>query len=206
MNPLELIDRVDRLVTVGERDGLPTKIVIMRRSFDASAADVWDAITNAERIPRWFLPVSGDLRLGGQYQLEGNAGGVIESCRPPELIKLTWVYDGETSWVEVRLSADSPQQTTLELSHEAPVNDHWRTYGPGAAGVGWDISLIGLDEHLATGGTVVEEEWTGSDSGRDALRRSSEEWGRAAVAAGENPTVAKESADRTMAAYTAVPE
>ena len=27
--------------------------------------DVWDACTTAERIGRWFLPVTGDLRLGG---------------------------------------------------------------------------------------------------------------------------------------------
>src|SRR5882724_8555264 len=29
----------------------------------------WDAMTNAERIPRWFLPISADLRLSGRYQL-----------------------------------------------------------------------------------------------------------------------------------------
>lgn len=206
MNPLDLVLRVDRRVAGGERDGAPTKIVIMQRSYRAAVDEVWDAITSVERLPRWFLPVSGDLRLGGRYQFEGNAGGVIETCRRPELIKVTWEYDGDMSWVEVKLRPESDQQTMIELSHEQPINDHWRQYGPGAAGVGWDITLIGLDEHLASGGTVVEAEWTGSDSGREALRRSSEEWGRAAVAAGENPAAAKESADRTMAAYTAAPE
>jgi hypothetical protein len=39
--------------------------------YPASQSDLWDAVTNADRIPRWFLPVSGDLRLGGHYQLEG---------------------------------------------------------------------------------------------------------------------------------------
>ena len=48
---------------------------------------LWDACTNAERIPRWFLPVSGDLRLGGRYQLEGNAGGTIERCDPPRSLR-----------------------------------------------------------------------------------------------------------------------
>lgn len=38
---------------------------------------MWDACTDPERIPRWFLPISGDLRLNGRYQLEGNAGGAI---------------------------------------------------------------------------------------------------------------------------------
>ena len=44
---------------------------------------MWDAVTSAERIPRWFLPISGDLRLGGRYQLEGNAGGEVLECAPP---------------------------------------------------------------------------------------------------------------------------
>ena len=42
--------------------------------------DVWDALTNPERIGRWFLPISGDYRLGGRYQFEGNAGGEIVAC------------------------------------------------------------------------------------------------------------------------------
>jgi hypothetical protein len=50
--------------------------------------DVWDAITSAERIPRRFLPVSGDLRLG-RYQLQGNAGGEITGCNPPRHLRLS---------------------------------------------------------------------------------------------------------------------
>lgn len=42
--------------------------------------DLWDEVTNPDRIPHWFMPVSGDLEPGGRHQLEGNAGGVIEIC------------------------------------------------------------------------------------------------------------------------------
>ena len=52
--------------------------VVLRRTYDAAIEDVWDACTNPERIGRWFLPVTGDLRTGGRYQLEGNAG--VRSC------------------------------------------------------------------------------------------------------------------------------
>jgi hypothetical protein len=34
-------------------------------------------------LRRRFPPVSGDLRLGGKYQLGGNAGGEILACEPP---------------------------------------------------------------------------------------------------------------------------
>lgn len=38
---------------------------LMRRRYDAPIDDVWDACTNPDRINRWFLPVTGDLRAGG---------------------------------------------------------------------------------------------------------------------------------------------
>ncbi|WP_308168107.1 hypothetical protein [Nonomuraea sp. NEAU-A123] len=44
---------------------------------------MWDACTSAEHIPRWFLPIEGDLRAGGCYRLEGNAGGEVLACEPP---------------------------------------------------------------------------------------------------------------------------
>ena len=56
--------------------------MIISQVYAAAVGDVWDACTNPERIPRWFVPVSGDLRLGGRYQIEGNASGTIERCDP----------------------------------------------------------------------------------------------------------------------------
>lgn len=48
------------------------RVVTVSRSYPAELTDVWDACTNPERIPRWFLPVSGQLTEGGRYQLAGN--------------------------------------------------------------------------------------------------------------------------------------
>ena len=48
-------------------------VVTISQSYDTDPADLWDAVTNIARIPRWFLPISGDLKLGGSYQLEGQA-------------------------------------------------------------------------------------------------------------------------------------
>jgi len=45
------------------------RVVTVRRVYAAPVDDVWDACTSAERIARWFMPVSGELRLGGRYQL-----------------------------------------------------------------------------------------------------------------------------------------
>jgi hypothetical protein len=57
---------VTRTVTVLEREGKPARNVTLERLYDTTADDLWDAVTNPERLPRWFLPVSGELKLGGR--------------------------------------------------------------------------------------------------------------------------------------------
>ena len=64
--------------------------VALQRTYDAPVEEVWDALTDPQRIVRWFLPITGDLRLGGTYQLEGNAGGKILRCEPPHSLLVTW--------------------------------------------------------------------------------------------------------------------
>src|SRR5918998_6524836 len=94
---IDSIGAVRREVKDCERDGRPTRAVVAERTYDTTVDDVWDAITNPERIPRWFLPIEGDLRLGGRYQLEGNAGGTVERCDPPKSFAATWEYGGDVS-------------------------------------------------------------------------------------------------------------
>ena len=64
--------------------------VLVRRDYDAPIAECWRALTDPERLKRWFLPVSGELRVGGTFQVEGNAGGEILRCEAPRLLRLTW--------------------------------------------------------------------------------------------------------------------
>ncbi len=52
-----------------------TVAVVLRRDFPSPVDDVWDALTDPERLKRWFLPVSGDLPAGGTFATEGGAGG-----------------------------------------------------------------------------------------------------------------------------------
>lgn len=78
--------------TLGDRviDAKDARVLTISQVYDTDVDDLWDACTNAERIPRWFLPVSGELKLGGHYQLEGNAGGTVERCEPPHSFAATW--------------------------------------------------------------------------------------------------------------------
>lgn len=195
---------VTRTVSELERDGQSVRNVTLERSYNTTPDDLWDAITNPERLSRWFLPVSGELTLNGRYQLKGNAGGVITKCVPPSLISATWEFGGAMSWIEVRIAPEEVASSRLRFSHICPVDDHWEKYGPGAVGIGWDLGLCGLAAHLLHGDSVRfdEEAFAGSIEGKAYITSASADWGRAAVAAGENPSRAEASAKLTTAFYT----
>jgi uncharacterized protein YndB with AHSA1/START domain len=200
------IGAVRREVRDGERDGKPTRAVVAERTYDTTVDDVWDAITNRERIPRWFLPIEGDLRLGGRYQLEGNAGGEVTACDPPTHLAVTWEFGGQLSWVDVLLSEDPAGGTVLRLEHVAPVDPHWGQFGPGAVGIGWDLTLLGLGEHLLTGESVnVDESALVGPEWVEVMTRSSDAWCEADIASGTPEDVARAAAGRTIATYTGQP-
>ena len=67
--------RVERSVSSTVREGRPAGAITLCRSYATTVDDLWDAVTNGERLARWFLPISGELEPGGRYQLEGNADG-----------------------------------------------------------------------------------------------------------------------------------
>ncbi|WOH63407.1 SRPBCC family protein [Bradyrhizobium sp. BWA-3-5] len=194
---------VTRSVRHFEKDGKPASAVTLTRLYDTGVDDLWDAVTGKERIPRWFLPVEGELQLGGRYQLKGNAGGTITACAPPTHFAATWEFGGGTSWIEVMLAAER-DKARLTLEHTTIVEDHWNQFGPGAVGIGWDLALAGLERYLATGNSVdheAAEAWMGSPEGKAFVTESGESWRAAHVASGIDPALAKERSDRTIAFY-----
>lgn len=197
---------VERSVESLERDGRPARAVALSRSYPTTVADLWDAVTNVQRIPRWFLPISGRLEPGGRYQLEGHAGGVIAACERRCRLVLTWEFGEDLSWVEVRFSADGPRRARLALTHTAHLSEHWCKYGPGAAGVGWELVLVGLALHLAQPSAAKPDAaaFAASRGGQAFIAGSSEGWRRAAVASGTDPDAADAAARRTTAFYTGV--
>jgi uncharacterized protein YndB with AHSA1/START domain len=136
-----------KVETLPSGDGLGERVsVLLRRGYDAPVSDVWDAVTQPDRIKRWFMPISGELRVGGNFQLEGNAGGEILACEPPRLLRVT--FGGPTSLVEVRLSAQSEGGAMLEMEHTVPIEMAQSVAGALYVGPGWDGALLGLDLFL----------------------------------------------------------
>jgi uncharacterized protein YndB with AHSA1/START domain len=199
------ISAVTRKVGTRERDGREAKVVTISQAYDTDVDDLWEACTTADRLGRWFAPVSGDLRLGGRYQIEGNAAGTVERCDPPKSFSLTWEFGGGVSWVEVRLAPEPTGGARFELEHTAYPEEHWEQYGPGAVGLGYDMSLAALARYLATGEVSNDQEHAGfwaSDEGKRFLAVSGDRWYEADVAGGAEPEAARAAADRTVAAYT----
>ncbi|GLI01648.1 SRPBCC family protein [Phytohabitans aurantiacus] len=184
--------------------------VTLKRSYPADIEDVWDAITDPERLNRWFMPVTGELKVGGRYQLVGNAGGEILHCEPPRHLKVTWVYGEnpkptDVSEVTVRLSPEAGGATTaFELVHAAVVDPKMdEEYGPGAVGVGWDLALLGIALYLSGGGLTPEERaaFDASPEGREFATRSSEAWGTAMLDSGWDPEDTARRVANTTAFY-----
>lgn len=202
---------VERSVESFERDGKPMRAVVLRRRYETDVEDLWDALTSAERIPRWFMPIEGDLRLGGRYQLIGNAGGTITTCDRPVALGLTWEMRGQVTWVEVLLASDSSTRTALTLRHIAEVtpegDQFWEQFGPGAVGVGWEGGLLGMALHLEApeAPKVDAAAFGATPEGQAFMRGSAEQWGDAAIAAGESVEQARAAARRTGAFYTGQP-
>ncbi|GAA3433720.1 SRPBCC family protein [Kutzneria kofuensis] len=180
------------------------RTVTVSQTYKTDIDDLWDAVTSAERIGRWFMPVTGELKLGGHYQLQGNAGGTVTACEPPTAFDATWEMGDQVSWIELRLTPVDGG-TRFELHHIAIVGDHWDTYGPGAVGIGWDGAVLGLAMHLETGEGMSPEaaaEWMASDEAKEFYTASGRRWTEADIAFGTDPAKAKEVGDRTIAFYT----
>jgi uncharacterized protein YndB with AHSA1/START domain len=201
------ISAVRRVVGTRVLEAGEARTVTISQTYATDLDDLWDACTNAERIPRWFLPITGVLRLGGSYQLTGNASGKIEQCDPPNGFAATWEYGGEVSWIEVRLTAQPDGRTHFQLEHIAHVDDErWAEFGPGAVGVGWDLGLMGLARHLTSGQATdpaAGMAWLASEEGRQFVTLASQSWYEASVTAGTDQVNARAAAERTTAAYTA---
>jgi uncharacterized protein YndB with AHSA1/START domain len=70
-------------MTTNEADGIiegvgDTLVLRFERRYSNSISDVWDAITNPERIAQWWLPFDADITrelvAGGSYELRGKGG------------------------------------------------------------------------------------------------------------------------------------
>jgi hypothetical protein len=177
----EQIGAISRQVEQQQGESGEIVTVTLERRYPADVPDVWQAITDPERLRRWFLPITGDLRAGGNFQLEGNAGGDILTCEPPRHLSVT--FGSESSIVDVLLSGDR-DQTLLKLTHSVPLELAGSTAGALYVGPGWDGALLGIGLYLT--GKVSDDPIAAANSPevQDFNVRSIQEWVDAVEASG----------------------
>lgn len=202
------IGAVSRALESRSRDGKKTLVSTISQRYDTTVEDLWEACTSTERLPRWFGTVTGDLRLGGKYQIEGNAHGIVETCEAPRSFSATWEYGDNISWIAVRVDPEGDgARLTLEHSAYADVEaQFWKQFGPGATGVGWDLALVGLAQHLHAGANMPQEGdgWEKTDEGIRFITASSAHWGEASIGLGTPRADAEAARDRTTAFFLGV--
>jgi uncharacterized protein YndB with AHSA1/START domain len=168
------IEAIDREVARREGAGGEEVSVLISRTYDSAIEDVWDALTDPERVKRWFMPLSGDLRPGGAFQLEGNAGGDILECEAPNRLKVS--FGGPASLVELRLTPEGDNLTILELEHTVPIEMAQSGAGALFVGPGWDGGFVALDLYLR--GQVADDPVAAANSpeGLELSRQAVDVW------------------------------
>jgi uncharacterized protein YndB with AHSA1/START domain len=195
---------VERSVVAEPEGDVLHTVIRLSQSFPVRVDEAWDACTAPGRLSQWLGPVSGDLRPGGTWQLEGNASGTIESCNPPEQLRVSWEFDGYLSWVVMSFVEEGPERTTVTLEHIADATgEDWAVYGPGAGGVGWDLAFLGLANHLIYATVVAPESttWVESEDARQFISESSRLWAEESIRAGTDSDAAKNAEALTTAAF-----
>ncbi len=210
MTAIDVASHLGAVVRVVEdrvQDGQAMRVVIASRAYDTTIEDLWDALTSAERLKRWFAPVEGELKLGGKYQVKGNAGGTVTACEPPTSFSLTWEFGGGVSWVNIALDSTN-DGAHLTLEHISPISEHWKTYGPGAVGIGWELGLLGLGMHVRSRearDSFDEHKWGASDEGKAFVTSSGEGWIAADIAGGADKADATQRGQATISFYSGEP-
>jgi len=122
------------------------------RTYATTPEDVWDAVTDRDRLARWMAPYRGELRLGGRWEALNSDGtvfswGVVTACEPPRSYTTTWEYEGEDQSVVTVAVEEHPEGARLTLVHAGVVDQGY--------GAGWQAYLEQLDDALGVAPSAV---------------------------------------------------
>jgi uncharacterized protein YndB with AHSA1/START domain len=76
------------------RSAAGTGVVRIEDRYDTGIDALWPALTEPDRLARWYGQVDDDLRPGGQFRLhvesaDIDATGRVEECEPPRRLLIT---------------------------------------------------------------------------------------------------------------------
>jgi uncharacterized protein YndB with AHSA1/START domain len=144
-------------------------VLRLERTFNASAARVFEAWTSAEMLRRWYPPGADwdtpfaevDLRVGGALRLvlrspegeEFGGGGHYQEIAPPARLVFTWTWDRSDvgagmQLVEIDFADNGDGTTTVVMTNRGLIDAAARE----SHREGWEGSFDNLDRLLERGG------------------------------------------------------
>jgi uncharacterized protein YndB with AHSA1/START domain len=124
-------------------------VVRMKSRYESDIDDLWSALTDPQRLARWYGKVDGDLRVGGEFTATvfgsgWDGRGRIDVCVPPRKLEVTmWEEEGAEGVVAAELVADG-DATILVIERRGIPLDLLYAYG-----AGWQAHVEDLGAHLA---------------------------------------------------------
>jgi len=134
-------------------------VVRIEDRYDTDIDDLWSALSDPNRLARWYGQVEGELRPGGEFRLhvedaDSDFTGRVETCEPPRRLLVT-VRETDESYqrgqgvppydeaLEATLTADGDQIILVIEARGMPL-DVIAFYG-----AGWQIHAETLAAYIA---------------------------------------------------------
>jgi len=132
----------------------------MKSRFENEIGDVWSALTDPQRLARWYGKVGGDLRVGGVFtsyvrSSEWNGQGRVNECVSRQRLEVTmWEEEGKERNLAAELIDDASATILMLEVRGLPIDLVW------AYGAGWHVHLEDLATHLSGGESLnPPERW-----------------------------------------------
>lgn len=169
-----------------------SRLVSVSRLYDTTPEDLWDALTNPERLRRWFQNVTGEQK---EFALEDGTKLSVTGCEPNRRATMKW----GAAQLEFSLHREH-SHTRLTVEQAVPVSDaEWKRLGPGQFGLELEEAMLRLSIHLDSGTAVTKLAWSGwrvSANGHQFIQGATDAWAEAAVKANVDPIDAHQAATR----------
>jgi uncharacterized protein YndB with AHSA1/START domain len=124
-------------------------VVRMKSRYETDIDDLWSALTDPQRLARWYGKVDGDLRVGGEFTATvfgsgWDGRGRIDVCVPPRKLEVTmWEEQGAEHVSTAELVTDGDHATLVLEVRGVPLDVVY------AYGAGWQAHVENLGAHLA---------------------------------------------------------
>lgn len=108
------------------QDKAVNEAIVVEKTYDASISDVWEAITDKNKMKQWYFDIKNfKLEVGHEFQFYAGDDKkqylhicVVKEIIPKKKLSYTWKYDYDpnVSLVTFELFAEG-QKTKLKLTH-----------------------------------------------------------------------------------------